>query len=171
MVLSYFILMSQPAHPHVGFLHLSLSSRCSLQSILKQMAASPTAQMAASGPRTATFTSPDLHPSTRHPYQLAPSSPSSQFSLEDHPASLSPLFFLAVLDLSCGMQDLSSWTRTEARPPALGAQTVSCWSKREVPRPTSYLTLFPNTNYLLDDVFLPLKISIRQISIPGFVKK
>ena len=42
-------------------------------------------------------------------------------------------FFLAVLDLSCGMQDLSSPTRTEARPPALGAQSLSHWTTREVP--------------------------------------
>ena len=36
--------------------------------------------------------------------------------------------------LSCGVWDLVSWPGVEPRPPTLGAQSLSHWSPREVPR-------------------------------------
>ena len=35
--------------------------------------------------------------------------------------------------LTCGMWDLVAWPEMEPRPPALGAQTLSHWTTREVP--------------------------------------
>ena len=41
--------------------------------------------------------------------------------------------FLAALGLSCSMWDLVPWPGIESRPPALGAQSLSHWTTREVP--------------------------------------
>ena len=41
-------------------------------------------------------------------------------------------YFLAVLDLSCGLQDLVTWPELEPRPPAMGAWSHSHWTTREV---------------------------------------
>ena len=41
--------------------------------------------------------------------------------------------YLAVLSLSCSMQDLVSWPGIEPGPPVLGAQSLSHWTTREVP--------------------------------------
>ena len=40
------------------------------------------------------------------------------------------LYFLAV---PCGMQDLSSPTGIKPEPPAVEAQSLNCWTTREVP--------------------------------------
>ena len=39
----------------------------------------------------------------------------------------------AIWTLICGMWDLVAWPEMEPRPPALGAQTLSHWTTREVP--------------------------------------
>ena len=44
------------------------------------------------------------------------------------------LFIVACGVFSCGMWDLAPWLGIEPRPPALGAQTVSYGTTREVPR-------------------------------------
>ena len=41
--------------------------------------------------------------------------------------------YLAPQDLSCGMQDLVPQPGIERGPPALGAQSLSHWTTREVP--------------------------------------
>ena len=41
--------------------------------------------------------------------------------------------YLAPQDLSCGMQDLVPQPGIEPGPPALGAQSLSHWTTREVP--------------------------------------
>ena len=41
--------------------------------------------------------------------------------------------YLAVLGLSCSMWDLVPWPGMEPKPPALGAQSLSYWTTREVP--------------------------------------
>ena len=41
--------------------------------------------------------------------------------------------YLAALGLSCGMRDLVPWPGIESGPPALGAQSLSHWTTREVP--------------------------------------
>ena len=43
------------------------------------------------------------------------------------------LIYLAVLGLSCSMWDLVPWPGMEPKPPALGAQSLSYWTTREVP--------------------------------------
>ena len=43
--------------------------------------------------------------------------------------------------LNCSMWDLVPWPGIKPRPPALGAQTLSHWSTRDVPTPASLLTL------------------------------
>lgn len=134
LVLSYFILMSQPAHPHVvssisAYL-LGVLSRASLSKWqpVPQLEWLPLGQ---GMPRSPALTSTQV-PETSVPTRSILSLISVQ--LRGPPSLPEPtLFFLAVLDLSCGMQDLSSWTRTEARPPALGAQSLSHWTTREVP--------------------------------------
>ena len=40
-------------------------------------------------------------------------------------------YFLAVLGLSCGLQDLVPWLGLEPRPPALGAWRLSHWTTRK----------------------------------------
>ena len=44
-------------------------------------------------------------------------------------------FNWAALGLSCCMQDLAPYPGIEPRPPALGAQSLSHWTTREVPMP------------------------------------
>ena len=41
--------------------------------------------------------------------------------------------YLAAEGLSYGIWDLVLWPGIEAGPPALGAQSLSCWTIREVP--------------------------------------
>ena len=48
--------------------------------------------------------------------------------------------YLAVPGLSCGMRDLVPWPGIKPGPPALGAQSLSHWATREVPR--SYLFIY-----------------------------
>ena len=43
------------------------------------------------------------------------------------------LIYLAVLVLSCGMRDLLLPPRVEPGPPALGAQSLSHWTTKEIP--------------------------------------
>ena len=52
-----------------------------------------------------------------------------------HIAVLFPVLFiyLAALGLSCSMWDLAPWPGIEPGPPALGAQSLSHWTTREVP--------------------------------------
>ena len=50
------------------------------------------------------------------------------------PFLFSIFFYLAVLGLSCNMWDLVPWAGIEAGSPALGAQSLSHWTTREVPR-------------------------------------
>ena len=38
-----------------------------------------------------------------------------------------------IFDFHCGRWDLVPWPEIEPRPPALGAQSLSCWTTREVP--------------------------------------
>ena len=42
--------------------------------------------------------------------------------------------YLAVLGLSCGMQDLVPWPGIKPRPPALGTWSPKHWTTREVPK-------------------------------------
>ena len=42
-------------------------------------------------------------------------------------------FYLTVLGLSCSMQDLVPWPVVKPRTPALGAQSLSQWTTREIP--------------------------------------
>ena len=51
------------------------------------------------------------------------------------------LTYLAVLSFSCGRWDLIPWPGIEPGPPALGAQSLSHWTTREVPS-TGLLNLF-----------------------------
>ena len=46
---------------------------------------------------------------------------------------LNIFIYWAVPGLSCGMWDLVPWPGIEPRPPALRAQSLSCWTSREVP--------------------------------------
>ena len=48
-------------------------------------------------------------------------------------------FNLAALGLSCCMQDLAPCPGIEPRPPALGVQSLSHWTTREVPENEIYL--------------------------------
>ena len=43
--------------------------------------------------------------------------------------------------LSCGMWDLGPWPGMKPRPPALGVQSLSQWTTREVPPPPAHLYL------------------------------
>ena len=46
--------------------------------------------------------------------------------------------YLCALSLSCGMWDLVPWQGIQPRPPALGAQSFSHWTTREVPSAFSF---------------------------------
>ena len=50
------------------------------------------------------------------------------------------LFILAALGLSCGMWDLVPQPGIEPRPPALGVQSLTHWTTREVPH-SAYLKI------------------------------
>ena len=52
--------------------------------------------------------------------------------------------YLAVLGFSRGMQDLFPLPGVEPRPPALGAQSLSQWTTREVPG--THSCLFPQAS-------------------------
>ena len=43
------------------------------------------------------------------------------------------MFVEALEFFSCGLWDLVSWPGLESRPPALGVQSLSHWTTREVP--------------------------------------
>ena len=51
------------------------------------------------------------------------------------------IFYLAALGLSCSMRDLVPWPGIEPGPPALGAQSPSHWTTREVPTQQSWFQL------------------------------
>ena len=51
------------------------------------------------------------------------------------------LFSCSMQTLNCSMWDLVPWPGIKPRLPALGAQTLSHWSTRDVPTPASLLTL------------------------------
>ena len=60
-------------------------------------------------------------------------------------------FYLAVLGLSCSMWSLVPWAGIEPRPPALGTQSLSHWTPREVLRVVliKALLLFSFSPYLI----------------------
>ena len=61
-------------------------------------------------------------------------------SMNSYPISFFKIYlfiYLAVPDLRCGMRDLGPWPGIEPGPPALRAQSLNCWTTREVPDPIS----------------------------------
>ena len=61
--------------------------------------------------------------------------------------------YLTVAGLSCSMWDLVPWPQIEPRPPAMGAQSLNCWTTREVP--TSMLSWLHNSSYFPRSISQP----------------
>ena len=49
--------------------------------------------------------------------------------------------YLAALGLRCSVWDLAPWPGTEPRPSALGAESLSRWTTREVPESVNFLSV------------------------------
>ena len=64
-----------------------------------------------------------------------------------------------IFDLSCGMQDLAPWQEMEPMPPALGAQSLSHWTTREVPPWLCFILWHPWILWFLTGWFLTHNIS------------
>ena len=81
---------------------------------------------------------------------------------------------MAAPGLSCGMWDQVPWTGIELQPPALGAQSLSHWTTREVPENIFYIShLFTSIFYscytqisisLGVKLFFTIRVSLSMIS-------
>ena len=61
--------------------------------------------------------------------------------------------YLTVAGLACSMWDLVPWPQIKPRPPALGVQSLNCWTTREVP--TSMLSWLHNSSYFPRSISQP----------------
>ena len=69
--------------------------------------------------------------------------------------------YLAVLGLSCGMQDLVPWPGIEPGPPVLGLWSLRHWTTREIPEPRCFDGLY------LPSPCLPTSLSCKVFPIQG----
>ena len=67
------------------------------------------------------------------------------------------MYLFGSTGLSCGLWDLLPQRRIEPRPPALGAQSLSHWTTRDVPKHTIFKAAFqvPH-NEIHSDIPFPL---------------